>query len=256
MSYILDALRKADSERERGAVPGIHAQPVAVASDDAPASNWVVWRPWLIGAAFVALLAVVAWLVLERDAAPAAPNLPCLPTAAPSAQTSVAPAVPAVPAVPSAPAVPVVPPATAVAPAPAPAVAPPPAPPRLASAAPAPAERKPPPVAARKAVPSAPAAVASGTAGSAPKGGAIPADANAGGRILALNELPEEVRRELPPLPIGGSIYSKTPSARLLIINGQLFHENDELAPGLVLEQIKLKAAVLRFKGYRYEVGF
>lgn len=250
MSYILDALRKADSERERGAVPGLHAQPVAVASDDAPASGWGVWRPWLIAAAFVALLAVVAWLMLERDAAPAAPNLPSVPTAAPAAQTTVAPAVPVVPPASAA--------ATGLAPAPAPTAAAPPAPPQSASAALAlaPAARKPPPVAARKAVPSAPAAVASGTASSAPKGGAIPADANAGGRILALNELPEEVRRELPPLPIGGSIYSKTPSARLLIINGQLFHENDELAHGLVLEQIRLKTAVLKFKGYRYEVGF
>ena len=28
MSYILDALRRADAERERGTVPGIHAQPI------------------------------------------------------------------------------------------------------------------------------------------------------------------------------------------------------------------------------------
>ena len=250
MSYILDALRKADSERERGAVPGIHAQPVAVASDDAPASNWVVWRPWLIVAAFVALLAAVAWLVLERDAAP---NPPSVPTAAPAAQTTVAPSVPAVPVVPPASTA-----AIAVTPAPASTAAAPPVltGPASATPAPTPAARKPPPVAARKAVPNAPASAASGSARSEPKGEPVPAAASAGGRIYLLNELPEEVRRELPPLPIGGSIYSKTPSARLLIINGQLFHENDELAPGLVLEQIKLKAAVLRFKGYRYEVGF
>ena len=42
----------------------------------------------------------------------------------------------------------------------------------------------------------------------------------------------------------------------MLIINGQVFHEGDKLAPELVLEQIKLKAAVLRYKGYRYSVSY
>ena len=39
MSYILDALRRADAERERGAVPGLHAQPVPPVSADAAGSG-------------------------------------------------------------------------------------------------------------------------------------------------------------------------------------------------------------------------
>ena len=44
MSYILDALRRADNERERerGAVPGLHAQPVAQISTDRDADRRVV----------------------------------------------------------------------------------------------------------------------------------------------------------------------------------------------------------------------
>ena len=37
MSYILDALRRADAERERGAVPSLHAQQSSsLPSDDEP----------------------------------------------------------------------------------------------------------------------------------------------------------------------------------------------------------------------------
>jgi general secretion pathway protein B len=42
----------------------------------------------------------------------------------------------------------------------------------------------------------------------------------------------------------------------MLIINGQVFHERDKLSPKLTLVQIKLKAAVLEFKGYRYSISY
>jgi general secretion pathway protein B len=75
-------------------------------------------------------------------------------------------------------------------------------------------------------------------------------------RIYAINELPEDVRRTLPRLTVGGSIYSENAASRFLIINGQIFHEGDELAPELRLEHIKLKSAVLRYKAYRYSISY
>ena len=71
-----------------------------------------------------------------------------------------------------------------------------------------------------------------------------------------LAELPEEIRRDLPKLVIGGSSYSGDAASRMVMINGQVFHEGDRLAPDLVLERIRLKSAVLAFKGWRYEVLF
>jgi len=68
--------------------------------------------------------------------------------------------------------------------------------------------------------------------------------------------LPEEIRRDLPKLVIGGSSYSGDAASRMVMINGQVFHEGDRLAPDLVLERIRLKSAVLAFKGWRYEVLF
>lgn len=217
MSYILDALRRADAERERGSVPGLHTQPVPVTAADAPAPRGAP-SPLLWGAgAFIVLAVVIAWVVsgsLEQRE----------PAAAVATTVATAPAVAPPPA-----------PAAAL---PAPALSPASA--SITAAAPlpivVPREASPRPVAAK------PAATASEPA--------------ADTRIHALNELPENIRREMPPLTIGGSIYSDTPASRFLIINGRIFHEGDKITSNLSLEQIKLKAAVLRFKGYRVGITY
>jgi len=75
-------------------------------------------------------------------------------------------------------------------------------------------------------------------------------------RVYDIAELPDEIRRQLPQLSVGGSMYSPTPANRLVIINGQVLHEGERITPELVVQQIKLKAAVLAFKGYRYTLAF
>ena len=85
---------------------------------------------------------------------------------------------------------------------------------------------------------------------------ASPAPAAPEPRVHALAELPDELRRELPALTIGGSIYSEHPGSRFVIINGQTFREKEQVVPGLWLQQIQLKAAVLEYKGYRYSIAY
>ncbi len=51
-------------------------------------------------------------------------------------------------------------------------------------------------------------------------------------------------------------MYSKNAASRMLILNGQVFHEGDKVAPNLVLEQIKLKSAVLAYKDHRYSIDY
>ncbi|HEV7914391.1 MAG TPA: general secretion pathway protein GspB [Albitalea sp.] len=197
MSYILDALRRADAERERGTVPGLHAQTVPAGSSPEaarPGINPLVWMG--IGAAVVAA-ALLAWTMSGSDAPPA------VVVAAPPA----APAAPPVPVTVS-PAAPVLSPAPVV---------------------------EAPPVALHKPAPAAAAAAE---------------------RIYSIAELPENIRRGLPAMTIGGSIYSPTPASRFLIINGQIFHEGDKVATDLRLEEIKLKAAVLRYKTYRVGITY
>lgn len=69
-------------------------------------------------------------------------------------------------------------------------------------------------------------------------------------------DLPEAQRRQLPALTVGGSMYSDTPANRLLILNGQLLREGDVLAPGLSLESIRLKEAVLVHRGERFRITY
>lgn len=83
----------------------------------------------------------------------------------------------------------------------------------------------------------------------------LPATA-ASNRVLSVNELPADVQRELPKLAISGGVYSDNPAQRMLIVNGQVLGEGAEPAPGVLLEQIRAKTAVLKFRGYRYAVAY
>ena len=59
MSYILDALRRADAERERDPARGIHAQPAAVLPRDAQPPR----EPWVLAGAAVVVAIAGAYLL-------------------------------------------------------------------------------------------------------------------------------------------------------------------------------------------------
>jgi general secretion pathway protein B len=238
MSYILDALRRADAERERGAVPSLHTQQYGALPGDDEGPE----RP-------LVLIGVIVFLVLALGSALAWHFWGSSDSAARLAAQGVVPApLPAAPAAPalgaSVAAVPVLPlPAVAAASSPAATV------PASAPAASTAAETK----RRRKdtAAATANAAEPKGAA-RAPTAAAAPSSANG----ADANSLPDALRHELPALAFGGASYSKDPASRMVIFNGRVFHEGDSIAPQLVLQQIKLKAAVLTYKGYRYEIGF
>jgi general secretion pathway protein B len=75
-------------------------------------------------------------------------------------------------------------------------------------------------------------------------------------RIPKLTELPDELRRGVPPLAFGGAIYSEVAAQRMVILNGQLLREGEALSADLTLETIRAKSAVLRIKGERFELVF
>ena len=74
--------------------------------------------------------------------------------------------------------------------------------------------------------------------------------------VYALKELPDEVRNSLPVLAVGGATYSENPANRMLIVNGGIFHEGDKLTSEVTLQQIKLRTAVLSYRGYRYAIHY
>jgi general secretion pathway protein B len=272
MSYILDALKKADAERERGTIPGLHSQPLAPAPDDgderdhdreprgAAARSPLVWVGVGVGACLVGVLAV-ALLMREPDEPPVASGTNtgvANPDTAPLAQTTrgegAAPAdVNRMPSGMQAP---------ADMPAPTPYQATPGREQDMGYATAPPAQQTPAPVNRNRPSPRDDASNGNATTGSmnsagrtAPTQGRDAQDAGAG-RIPTYAELPEDVRRDIPALTIGGAMYSDTAANRMLVINGQVFHEGDQPYQGLVLEEIRLKSAVFKQRNTRFSIAF
>ena len=75
-------------------------------------------------------------------------------------------------------------------------------------------------------------------------------------KLPTLAELPPDVQRELPKLVVTGGVYSENPAQRMLVINGQVFNEGGEPAAGVLLEQIRPRTAVLKFRNTRYTVAY
>lgn len=251
MSYILDALRRADAERQLGRAPDLHAQPLPAAVLGEREGRARRPLAWIVAglATTVAAALLAAWWVLPRWGSPPAPSEP------PAATLATPPATP--PVTPPLEAARVEPPPVArakdavsrggaVPAAPAPARSalpplPPPAPPRAAAPA------GPPPDA-----PTAPAATpppAPATASAAdPTPGAVTAHAPPPWR-----ERPD-LQRELPPIVFGGSVYSEQASARIVVLNGRVFREGETIMPDLVVDEIRPRGAVLRWRGQRFSL--
>ena len=74
--------------------------------------------------------------------------------------------------------------------------------------------------------------------------------------VPAQKDLPDAIRQQLPTLAISGATYSENPQYRMVIVNGQVLHEGDTAAPGVVLEKIRQKEVVLRAQGHRYTAPY
>jgi general secretion pathway protein B len=104
MSYILDALKRADAQRERGQVPGLNAQPVPVAAASGSPRRLGLWLGVLCGAAAVA----AGGLYWHSDSTQAATAPIPAPALAASPAPAPLPSVQSIPQPPPAPAPPVV----------------------------------------------------------------------------------------------------------------------------------------------------
>ena len=289
MSYILEALKKAQAERQLGSAPDIHTPaPSHVPAPAAGASR----KPLLIGLSAGIVIAGIAGVLAWRSQAPA-PQVAVLASTAPAfapAPTS-APATGTPAASPSAPApaagAPTASPGAAVS-APAPRELPAQAPRQAANAGTAaeaasaarPASTPPAGDAAR----SRPSTQPEGRAASAARNNPAPASVAASSpdavylpapaarapdpapvaralepaeeNLRTLQQLPEAIQREVPRVIVGGYIYSPNPADRLLLVDKMLRREGEELAPGLVLERLMPKYAVMNYRGTRYRVGY
>lgn len=199
MSYILDALRKADAQRARDPARGIHAQPAPAMAGGA--SRGPRREHWIWGGVAALILLAAVWVWFGPGPVTPAPTAP-----APVLRIESAPAAPPVALPPAAEVLPPAPPPTVV------------------------------------------AIVPRATAVTPP---AVTAAPPAADRTYSLAELPADVQQALPKFSVSGGVYSANVAQRMLVVNGQVFNEGSEIAPGVVLEQIRAKVALLKFRGLR-----
>jgi general secretion pathway protein B len=250
MSYILEALKKAEQKREQ---EGPSKVPTFLTGAMAESRHRVRW-PYFLVAFLVAVLllnaALAVWRLFPREA-PTAP--PSLQRPAPIAQAAVAP----VPATNVAKLTPPRAPGrekTAVAAAPA---TPKPAVPKKTTLADVPARPKPSPVpetAAVALVPAAPTLTAPETTPS-PQARAEKARPAAAGRVLSLGELPPAIRSALPEFKVSGHAYTPEPQTRVVRINEKILQEGQDLLPGLRVEEIVEGGIVMSYQGYRFRIN-
>ena len=217
MSYILDALKKATSDREQrqGNIPDLRTQHVRGQPHHATAIGLGPWRKRLIAAALLLATSVVAIFVwrmssvqtLERVLPSSSPAMDVVATQPPVFSVSKTNA--EMPAV---------------------AVMPPPL-----------------PSAPSKSADMAPALTSNLTQRAPPASAPLiaPPPVSSATQALQLSPLPDNA----PKLVVSGSTYSDNSAHRILIVNGQVFREGESPATGIRIEKIGLKAAVLQYDG-------
>jgi len=239
MSYILDALQRADAERERGQIPGLRSRSAPWVREPRP-HRTPAW-PLLASIIALATLLLVAWWFWR-------PAVPSTTTGVVLAPATTAPA--PVPVEPG-------PGAVAAGEAPAAGSSLPILSPSLQGTTPAGPAQQPPraqsavqPVETSQAVATQP----TGAAASPVPDSSLPPPQEA--RIPSFGELSADVRARLPQVSVSGATYSANPAHRMLIVNGQVLQEGQEIQSGLRLESIGPRSATLEHQGLRYTIGY
>jgi len=236
LSFILEALRKSEHERQRQAGPAVAEMPIVRPPSRMPVALMV------IGGLLAINLAVLLFFLLRSEAPEGAREAPVAAAPAP---------VPA--ATPSTPAERPAPVGRSMQPPPPPIVTAPPGrevQPLTDVATPEPA-----PVSAP--LREAPGAPDPMLLPPAPTPGVTyaepPATPASGGAIPPrLDTLPAQATAGLPTLNLDLHIYASDPSQRAAFINGRRYREGDTLPEGVEVRSITPEGAVLQYRGQRF----
>ena len=75
------------------------------------------------------------------------------------------------------------------------------------------------------------------------------------GKLMSINDLPASVRADLPEFRMSGHSYSADPQTRVVMLNGKVLQERQELSHGLKLEEITPDGVIMVHKGFRFRIG-
>ncbi|MCQ4144440.1 general secretion pathway protein GspB [Vogesella sp. AC12] len=233
MSYILDALLKADQERQRHSTPTVHS--IHAAQSIQPTPGKPRWRYLLLilllGSGIAAAGMLFGWQALATIR-PATPQAADNSSVAPNRNTP-PPAEATVAYLPPADSLPLT---------------------RQSDAelTPAPAA----PASSRKENRVAPASKPAAQTTAAPAPAADATVSRIDNRVFNLRELPEALQKEIgDSVVISGFSSSAEDSERLVIINDRVRRAGDDVVAGMTLESIQADGVILNYKGYRFRSG-
>jgi general secretion pathway protein B len=262
MSYILDALRKSDQQRQRGATPTLRTAQITAAQP----RQFERWIYGLIAAVLVGAGVVIGWLhpwqsepstlvgnpTVGTPGAPVAREVmaakPMESNPRPMTSVPVAPA----PASPDTSRTPVQEP---------PIQKPQDRAAQTASASPGAATAQEKATPSSSSVPTRDTPTQSVTSAPPDALTAVPekpvntADSAQEPRVMTMGELPASILQELPTMQISLHLHSTKPANRFVSINNQMLQEGAYPAPGLKLEQITPDGMIFSYKGYRFRRG-
>jgi general secretion pathway protein B len=217
MSYILDALKKSEQERDRGSAPNV--QTLHSSSLSYRPNKTQLW-PYMLLAAVLLNLAALFYFMLEKPATDSVVQLP-QPEQAQTATTNIAASV---------------------------------QPARRLSLAP---EAEPGPEADTTLYRPISLPVGSGSnqavSISLPPENA--SSAQVPGTIPERDELPANLQQHIPIMEFSAHVYSSNPLQRSIVINGRFMEEGDYLASDLLLSEITPKGAIFDFQGQLFHQG-
>lgn len=242
MSYILDALKKAERQRDIGQVPGIGSEHQGASRVGGGRWIYALLAVLLVNAALLVYALWPARVSPTRPVAASPDGGQALPAATPVGKS------PAVAPPTAAPPSPVVPPVSTRRPAPAP--------------APVPLRSLPPlPEPVNKVLVESPGIADNGAGGSAVPDRAVSAPApeeTAGGVHDNLPVWPQvsgQLFREINGgLRLDVHVYSKQPQERFVLVNMQKYNEGERLQEGPVVDEITPEGVILSFRGQRFRV--
>jgi len=227
MSFILDALKKSEAERQRQAGPALLEMRIVRPSRRLP--PWAV----VVGALLIGCVLVLGWVAWHAGSAPAAAPAPAAPPAA--APAPLAAATSAVAATPAG---------------------------SAASTPASPATRTAPPEGAFPPHERLPAVDDGSTDGDAARNPAdqepaitpLPGSAAGGSGTTALHSY-AELSGKLPELRLDLHVYAANPGDRYAFINMHKVREGDVTAEGLQVREITRDGVVLDYRGTEFLLG-
>lgn len=236
MSYILDALLKADQERQRHSTPTVHS--IHAAQSIQPTPGKPRWRYLLLilllGSGIAVAGMLFGWQALAtiRPATPQAADNSSVALNRNTPLTAEA----TVSYLPPADSLPLARQSDA----------------ELTPALPAPAATPPSRKENHVAAASKPAAQTT----AAPAPAAETTVSRIDNRVFNLRELPEALQKEIgDSVVISGFSSSAEDSERLVIINDRVRRAGDDVVAGMTLESIQADGVILNYKGYRFRSG-